>query len=250
MTSATESPIGSSENPIIIYSGYPMEPWFYTDNHGKLIGAFTKIFTAITKQTGLHFELVPVPWRRAMYNGEHKDAGVIGLSYTKERESRYAYSENIYTSRLHIIVRKGEAFTYKNIADLKGKTISIYAGSKYGDEFSNELKKKSFTTIETNDSNTRFKLLLKNRADAVIAGHSKRSILHKMTHDEFLKDKLDSFEILPTIFREDKNYIGFSNSFNAKYPHILPQINQVLVKLAAEKTVSKWLEDYYNHSSN
>jgi hypothetical protein len=129
---------------------------------------FTKVFTAIEKDLNIQFRLQIYPWNRAVKIASTEGGLIFGLSLTPERAKIFNFSEPVVYQYLWLVTRADQQFEYKTIQDLKGKTVGVVRGSKYGGEF-DQLKNVLFKADDDIDAyGPRLKKLSNKRIDAMI----------------------------------------------------------------------------------
>lgn len=129
---------------------------------------FTSIFAAIEKDHNIQFSLQIYPWNRAVKIASTEGGLIFGLSLTPERAEIFRFSEPVVYQYLWLVTRADQQFPFNTIEDLKGKTIGVVRGSKYGGEF-DRLKNVLFKTDDDIDAyGPRLKKLQNRRIDAMI----------------------------------------------------------------------------------
>lgn len=129
---------------------------------------FTSIFAAIEKDHNIQFSLQIYPWNRAVKIASTEGGLIFGLSLTPERAEIFRFSEPVVYQYLWLVTRADQQFPFNTIEDLKGKTIGVVRGSKYGGEF-DRLKNVLFKTDDNIDAyGPRLKKLQNRRIDAMI----------------------------------------------------------------------------------
>ncbi|MFZ6820234.1 substrate-binding periplasmic protein [Undibacterium sp. Ji22W] len=129
---------------------------------------FTKIFSAIEKDLSIQFQLQIYPWNRAVKIASTEGGLIFGLSITPERADIFSFSDPVVYQYLWLITRSDRQFPFKSLQDLKGKTIGVVRGSKYGGEFDQQ-KNILFKTDDDIDAyGTRLKKLSNKQIDAII----------------------------------------------------------------------------------
>jgi ABC-type amino acid transport substrate-binding protein len=129
---------------------------------------FIKIFHAIENDLGIEFQLQIYPWNRAVKIASSDGGIIFGLSVTPDREKIFTFSEPATYHYIWLVTRKDKQFSFKSLQDLKGKTIGIVRGSKYGGEF-DEQKNILFKTDDDIDAyGPRLSKVLNQRIDAMI----------------------------------------------------------------------------------
>ncbi|MBC3882277.1 transporter substrate-binding domain-containing protein [Undibacterium sp. LX40W] len=129
---------------------------------------FTKIFEFIEKDLHIKFDLQMYPWNRAVKIASTDGGLIFGLSITAEREQIFTFSEPAVYNYLWLVTRTDKKFDYSKLLDLRGKTIGVVRGSKYGGEFDAQ-KNTLFKTDDDIDAyGPRLQKVLTHRVDAMI----------------------------------------------------------------------------------
>jgi hypothetical protein len=89
----------------------------------------------LEQQLNLEFEFRRYPWIRAMQHTLRGEGLLLGMSKTREREHDYVFSDPISYSANWLVTRCDQPFPFKELQDLKGKTIGIVKGTSSGAEF-------------------------------------------------------------------------------------------------------------------
>jgi polar amino acid transport system substrate-binding protein len=152
-------------------------------------GFLAEIAKTAFKRVGIECEVQFFPWNRA-YNTA-KDGlydGVLGGFYAKEREDYFAYSKPIGESRLVFVSRKNAGITWKNLEDLRTRSIGTVRGYHYTDEFDATpwLEKIPAASTEPN-----LKLLVNQRLDLVLDAREVILFLMKANYPGVQVDVLD-----------------------------------------------------------
>lgn len=157
--------------PLLAQTKVPLLFGENKNEKGELIplgDRFTKVFSAIEKDVGIKFDLQMYPWNRAVKLAGTGHALIFGLSRTPEREEIFTFSEPAMYQYLWLVTRSDRQFSFNKLDDLKGKTIGVVRGSKYGGEFDAQ-KNKLFKTDDDIDAYApRLKKVLSQRIDAMI----------------------------------------------------------------------------------
>lgn len=129
---------------------------------------FTKVFSAIEKDLSIQFQLQIYPWNRAVKIASTEGGLIFGLSVTPERADIFTFSDPVVYQYLWLVTRSDRQFEFKTLQDLKGKTIGVVRGSRYGGEFDQQ-KNILFKTDDDIDAyGTRLKKLSNRQIDAII----------------------------------------------------------------------------------
>ncbi|MBC3874489.1 substrate-binding periplasmic protein [Undibacterium flavidum] len=129
---------------------------------------FTRVFSTIEKDLSIQFQLQIYPWNRAVKIASTEGGLIFGLSITPERAEIFSFSDPVVYQYLWLVTRSDTQFEFKSLQDLKGKTIGVVRGSKYGGEFDQQ-KNILFKTDDDIDAyGTRLKKLSNRQIDAII----------------------------------------------------------------------------------
>ncbi|WP_374517642.1 substrate-binding periplasmic protein [Undibacterium squillarum] len=97
--------------------------------------ATAQLFRRLSEATGLQFRIQPYPWKRALEQAYEGEGLLFGASPTPERERKLLFSDPVYTERVSIITLCDKTFPFRQMRDLKGKTLGVVNGTSYGAEF-------------------------------------------------------------------------------------------------------------------
>ncbi|MBR7746032.1 substrate-binding periplasmic protein [Undibacterium baiyunense] len=122
----------------------------------------------IEKTLQIRFEVKRVPWKRALDNALHQDILLMGMSYTKDRAQRYAFSEPINANGNWLITRCDATFKFDSIQDLKGKLIGIVRGTSAGEDFDRQMGVLFKVEDDVGAGISRLKKLMAKRMDAIV----------------------------------------------------------------------------------
>ena len=199
---------------ITILGNYDKPPKVYLDD-GRASGILIDIMKHIDNELTDSFSYELYPWRRAYHHALNQHGGIIGLSFNRERQKIFDYSDPLFLDEIVLVVLKGKEFEFEGIEDLKGKTIGAQRGSSYGDKF--EAAKNTVFTLEVDDGGAqRLKKLLAKRIDAALLGPGLAGVEQVIASDPLLRQHKQDFTILPRAFKVDPNHLGFHKSMNKK----------------------------------
>jgi polar amino acid transport system substrate-binding protein len=154
---------------------------------GAPIGVLGDTSGKLLQDMGFDARAKKLPFARlynSIHNGEVDVA--IGVLRTDERASMALYSEPILTEYAILAVKKGNAFTYNSIADLKNKKLGGRRGFAYP-----ALDASGIDIERANDHDTNIKKVIGGRIDAAII--SSIAYLSQLDQTE-MRDKV---ELLP-----------------------------------------------------
>lgn len=140
--SATSSNLPDGAPILKVVTAGKTQPLSYTDNDGSVIGLDADVITRIGEIQGFKVQLHKKPWKDLFSNvadGQY-DLAISGISYTPEREQKYALS-NSYASSPSELMFSDSNLSHK-IKDLKSLVgsnlnIGVLEGSKQAKQLSN-----------------------------------------------------------------------------------------------------------------
>ena len=174
--------------------------------------------------------------KRALRAGEEGTAAVGGIYKNKKRSKMYDYSEPIFEETMAIYVRKGDAFPFKELSDLKGKKIGVNLGWSYGEAFDNARKEGVFMVEEAHTNQTNLQKLVSKRIDCFIVDQLAAS---QIIQQKTMKDKVEKLEQPAAVNRA---YIVFSKSINQK--ELLFRFNHALSEMKKDGSYEKIIKDF------
>lgn len=202
------------------------------DANGKevpLSKANIQLLNYIEKQANIQFDLKPVPWKRAIENALNGDGMLMGMSITKERLRKFAFSEPINGNGNWLVTRCDRSFKFDRLEDLKGKTIGIVSGTSVGEEFDQQANQLFQVEHDTGAGIARLQKLAINRVDALIwyGGISNAKEIEESINRNFAQRKEKD---LTAFCVQSKPVSILTNHFAMK---IDPLKNQVLQRISA-----------------
>jgi ABC-type amino acid transport substrate-binding protein len=130
--------------------------------------SITRLLAFIGQQAGLEFEIVPLPWSRALSQTRNGAGLVFGISKTTQRLTEFDYSEPVWVAPIWAISYGTTPLNLHSKADLRGKTVSIRRGVSHGIEF--ERGRNNLFKVEEDPSSQliRFRKLAAHRSDVLL----------------------------------------------------------------------------------
>jgi polar amino acid transport system substrate-binding protein len=197
---------------------------------------FIKIFSFIEKDLKIKFDLQIYPWNRAVKLATNGEGLIFGLSLTSERDAIFSFTEPAMYRYLWLVTRSDRRFKFSKLDDLKGKTIGIVRGSKYGGDFDAQKGILFQTDNDIDAYGPRLKKLLNQRIDAMVFASSltdanqveKVVSAVKLYNENDTPDSSDlQFSVLPVPILKDG--IRFA-MLKGKDDQLIKKINQSLLK--------------------
>ena len=149
------------------------------DLHGRPLPtspATAQLFQRLSETTGLQFRIQPYPWKRALEQAYEGEGLLFGASPTPERERKLLFSDPVYTERVSIVTLCDKTFPFRQLRDLKGKTLGVVNGTSYGTEF--DRLSHSLFTVENDTSR------LPGRLMKLTQGRMDGLVIYTYSHDQ------------------------------------------------------------------
>lgn len=213
-----------------------------TDADGKELGVaptVTSIVQLLADESGLKLVARAYPWRRAQMLAESGKGLLYGAAATPERLPIFAFTRPLYVVNQWFVTDAARPFRYQGWEDLRGKTVSINSGSKFGVEFE-ERKNVLFTVTENSDTvQSRLKMLALGRVDAVLLD-SYRSVGRFEERINCLYAAAGKFTVLRKQLGTEPVLIAVPKS--SPYHQALPVLNDAIERLDKSQGIHKILE--------
>ena len=228
--------LAQSEKVIVaVDDGYP--PYMYGAEEGAR-GLYPRLIKAVFSRMGVEIDVRALPWKRALDAGERGEVAIGGIYKNKERMAKYDYSEPIFEETLAIYVRKGDAFPFKALEDLEGKTIGINLGWSYGEAFDEARRKGLFKIQEAKTNQANFQKLVHGRTDCLIV--DRRAAFH-IIRQRSLQNKVEPLKQPATV---NHGYIAFAKSGHRK--KLLSGFNRALSDLREDGSYEKIVDAFFS----
>lgn len=207
------------------------------ENNLPMPERYYKLIKQIEEGLNIEFSIQLYPWNRAVNIATTQGELIFALSQTPERLALFTFSEPILYNYIWLVTRADKAFSYNKIKDLKGKTIDIFRGAKYGGDF--DKNKNILFKIEEGSGSYSQRLLRlqKNRVDAMVfsSEHSQAKDVEKQINDivknELQQNKEDTqynFKVIPIPITKDSIRFAILKGSNEQ---LITNINQFIKKL-------------------
>lgn len=228
--------LSSAEEPIIIAFDMAYRPYMYwSSEESKAVGIYPQIISEVFKRLKLDIDIKPMPWKRAVENGEKGLMGVGGLYKNEARLKIFDFSDPIFSEKNYVYVKKGKQFTFQKLDDLKGKNIGVTKGWSYGEEFDSLRNKKMFSTEESNEIAISFGKLVAGKIDCFVVDALAAERI--IASEKFI----GQIEMLPIPAVTTDGYLAFAKTSNKK--DLLKRFNDMLIKLKKDGTTDKIIKE-------
>lgn len=189
-----------------------------------------------------HLTVHLYPWARAYWMAEDGQAGIVGLSWTAERQHIFDYSEPLFYDEVLVVVRRGDPLAFSAIADLKGRRVGIGAGGSFGEEFEQARQQGLFQVDEDNGPVSRLRKLLAGRIDVALINPGLVGLQRAIAQDPKLLARAGDILALPQPLKRDANYLGFHKRL--AMGAFLDEFNAVIRKGYENGDIPRLLERY------
>ncbi len=177
-------------------------------------GVLADVLRFVERDAHLPIRLELYPWKRAYTLAAQGDAGIIGVSLTRDRAQVFDFSDPIYRDDVSVVVMKGREFAFKSAKDLAGKIVGGQIGASYGSEADTELARAGVVLERDTDQKARLRKLRAGRIDCALIGNGLEGFSALIASDPDLQARADEFLILPVPLARDTLYLAFAKSMN------------------------------------
>ena len=184
----------------------------------------------IAEAADLQWELLLLPWTRALLGAELGRHLVFGLSRNPARDKVFAYSQPVFVSRGWLVVPKARPLRFDRLEDLRGHALCVARGATYGAAFE-EARQKQLFHVEGGgtDLGGRARMLAAGRCDALIATHrGSAAALERRLRG--LRNGAQ-FQVLPKPVVEEG--IVFGAAKGSEPAALLPRLDQAIARSRA-----------------
>ncbi len=222
---------------LIVYGGESFQPEIYLKN-GQPAGIIPALLKRIGRDTGDNYQLVLLPWKRAVHEATEGNGGISAFSWTADRAKVFDFTEPILDKPIRLVVLKDRARQFRDINDLKGQTIGLPYGSTFGDAFNRKINDKVILVDEDNNPVSRIKKLLLHRID--LAAISDGGLAPVLKSDPELASKGDLLTLLPFNLASDMMYLAFPKAMHRELA--VQRFNKALLALKKSAEYQKIIE--------
>ncbi|MBY0572517.1 MAG: ABC transporter substrate-binding protein [Undibacterium sp.] len=210
-----------------------------------------QILSYIEHESGMRFEPILLPWKRAQTETLQGNGIIYGFSKSEERLQKYDYSKALITERVWAITYGNPKPNFNTVEDLRGKIVSIGRGFSHGLEF-DRAKNVIFTVEEDSATSTaRFKKLIAKRSDLML--WPIRQFTQSQEVEAYINQTLiPSFED-PTLAKHHFDIsakplffdtVHFASA-KGQFQHIIKKIDAVILRGSKNGSLEKALKDYH-----
>lgn len=211
---------------VVFDDGNP--PFMYRQGT-EAAGVYVRLTREAFKRAGVEADIQVTAWKRAVAMADAGEAALGGCYMNDERLAKYDFTDKLYDETLLLFVRKGKAFKFETMADLKGKKIGVMPGWSYGDAFDKARADKVFTAEEVESDDQNIKKLVAGRLDAII--------IEKLSARKLLGAVPAEVEALAQPLQQLSTYVAFNKK--AGKLSVVKKFNDALRAMRADGSYDK-----------
>jgi polar amino acid transport system substrate-binding protein len=138
-----------SDGKLTICSDIPYTPFEYPNDNGGYTGFDVELVDAMAKSLGVATEWKVTPFDSIIpaLAADSCDMIASATTITDERKEKVTFTQPYFDADQSLLILKKDEGTYKTLADLKGKTIGVQAGTT-GADYANANKPEGATIKE------------------------------------------------------------------------------------------------------
>ena len=184
-----------------------------------------RLISYLAAESGIRFQLQPVPWNRAVMMAMRGEAAIYGLSRTAEREQVLDYSMRVYSEEVLLVTRHDKAFEFRSLDDLRGKRVGVQLGGSYDDEFEYAKNRLFIVDENANGATARMRQLLAGRIDVAVYGNGRTRLQRLLARSP---NGSKDFAILTRPLTHNERYFAFPKQTNAAA--LLQRLNAAIAR--------------------
>lgn len=214
--------------PLVIFGDDSYPPVIHL-TQGRPQGFLVEVLERVEPRLQVRFDVQLMPWKRAYVLALREQGGLIGVSRNQERDGLLDFSRPIYNDDIRVVVLKGQGFSFKDLADLRGRRIGGVSGASYGERVDAAIRDGLFTVERDIGQVSRLRKLLAGRLDAAFIGNGERGFEWQLSSHPELQEHRDKFELLPVPLARDPLHLAFPKAL--KQRDFLAQFDQLTKEL-------------------
>ncbi|WP_088043603.1 transporter substrate-binding domain-containing protein [Bacillus sp. EAC] len=224
----------SDNKTLILGTSADYKPYEFIDTkNDEIIGFDVDLAKALGKKTGYKIKVKDIDFTSLItaMNADKVDFIMAGMKKTPERAKNADFTDSYFLDQNEVIVKKDS--NIKSLADLKGKTIGVQAGSIQETKAKEVAKTGGFKVEDRNRIPEMVEELKAGRFDAVI--------IEQTVASGYL-DKLDQMEglLIEDFFEQSGSAVAFP-----KDSKLTPKFDKALAELKKDGTVDKLIKKWF-----
>ncbi len=229
-------PVFSADNSVSVV----VERWPpYVDPDNPTGGLCLELIRASFHTQGYQIIMIYLPWARGLRNVKEGVYDILpDVWYSDERSEYFLFSNPYLSNKVKFISNREDAFNYRGIDSLTGKTVGTIRDFAYSQEFTDSVH---FKKDPANHLMGNILKLINNRVDLVIEDE----IVAKTVIGSDRPELLDQLYFSDTSFLEKDLYIATGYN-NPRHKEIIEKFNIGLDIIKSNGTYDKIIEKYLN----
>lgn len=209
-------------------------PYHYVEN-GAIQGLAIDIINDLFKRNKLRLnndQIVMYPWARALkILSNNKNAAVITMGYTEERDSLYRLSEALFEKKVALITRSTSEITSFELEDLSDFVVGVVRDD-IGERLIKDMGPSRLRLTHVFSSYELLQMLLKGRVDMI--AYSQDIIAFQLSKAGIATTELRSLMVLSEL----KSSLAFNREVDAE---LFSLINQSIIDMKTDGTIARIL---------
>lgn len=158
-----------ADGKLTVCTDIPYAPFEFEED-GKVVGIDAEIMRALGGRLGLAVEFRDTDFDGifAALKAGNCDVIASSVSITEERQKEFDFSNGYYEIVQSLLVRKGDEATYKDLPDLRGRTVGVQSGTTGADYAKAEASANGYQVREFTGADELFTALTARQVDAVL----------------------------------------------------------------------------------
>lgn len=154
---------------LTVCTDIPYAP-FEFEQDGKVVGIDAEIMRALGGRLdlGIEFRDTDFDGIFAALKAGNCDVIASSVSITEERQKEFDFSNGYYDIVQSLLVRKADEATYKDLPDLRGRTVAVQSGTTGADYAKAQAGANGYQVREFTGADEVFTALKANQVDAVL----------------------------------------------------------------------------------
>lgn len=218
----------ASAETLVVFGGDAFGPFAFVKD-GKVDGIMPRMLRRAGEISGDTYDIQLMPWSRAYLRAEKGEGGIFGLSFTPDRAKLFDYSQSMYDNDIKLVTLARKSFTFKTLADLKGKVIGGLNGSSYGAEVDAAAAEGAFVIERDSQADSRLAKLLHGRIDAAVVDGGQLGLDSAFGSNEEVRRNREKFVVLPVALVHDPLHLAFPKVMGKK--EAIARFNAALAKM-------------------
>lgn len=203
-----------------------------------------RLIQELAEAAGVPIDIQPLPWRRAQANAEAGSGLIWGLARTPDRAATFEFSEPVLMQPVWVVARADSPWTFRGIADLRGKSISVPSGARFSGEFDAARGRQFVVEQRSTSLSARLQMLARGRVDAVAFGSLRQTQRAAQAYVDCYHGQPGELRVAATPMSHESLHIAAAKGSEAAA--LIPKINAGLAELKRKGRLQPLINDFSN----